>query len=266
MTSLNDLYGGPSGSGGGMRWVTPPTAADSPGNAGDMAYDGQYLYLCYAQNSWMRFGPVAWGAGSAPSNYVAPALSGTLAFGQTITCSTGSWSGSPTSYAYAWLVNGVHDPSLGSANSIVVSVANELDQITCRVTATNAYGSVAANSNTVTFPQATPSNIITPTLSGLAEVGAVLSCSTGTWLYAPDSYAYAWFVDDVLDAGLGTASTLTVPPEVGGHVVKCRVTATNEAGSASVFSNSRTITSDYTAGADFSDDRNSMYAAITAGF
>lgn len=265
MTSLNDKYSGPGG-GGGMSWVSPPAAADSPGNAGSMAYDGSYLYLCYAQNAWMRFGPVAWGAGSAPSNYVAPALSGTLAFGQTLTCSTGSWSGSPTSFTYAWFVNGVIEPALGTANSVVVSAAYELDQVKCRVTAINAYGSVSAFSNEVTFPQATPSNIITPSLSGLAEVGAVLSCSTGTWLYSPDSYAYAWFVDDVLDAGLGTASTLVVPPEVGGHVVKCRVTATNEAGSASVYSNSRTITSDYTPGADFSDDRNSMYAAAISGF
>ena len=41
-------------------------------------------------------------APAAPANTAVPAVSGTAQQGDTLTTSNGSWSGSPTSYAYAW--------------------------------------------------------------------------------------------------------------------------------------------------------------------
>jgi hypothetical protein len=38
----------------------------------------------------------------APANLSVPSISGSAVEGGTFTASTGSWSGSPTSYAYAW--------------------------------------------------------------------------------------------------------------------------------------------------------------------
>lgn len=35
-------------------WVDPPASASSPGTPGQMAYDGSYLYLCSATNTWRR--------------------------------------------------------------------------------------------------------------------------------------------------------------------------------------------------------------------
>jgi hypothetical protein len=86
--------------------------------------------------------------GNAPSNSIAPAITGTAQEGQTLTCSTGTWSGSPT-YTYQWKRNGTN---IGSAtNSTYVLVSADVSQsIKCTVTATNYKGSSTADSNTVT--------------------------------------------------------------------------------------------------------------------
>ena len=85
-----------------------------------------------------------------PVNTVAPALSGTAQEGQTLTCSTGTWTGTPTiTYTYQWKRNG---SNIGSAtNSTYTLVTADVGQsIKCTVTATNGAGSVNADSNTVT--------------------------------------------------------------------------------------------------------------------
>ena len=86
--------------------------------------------------------------GNAPTNTVAPALSGTAQEGQTLTCSTGTWTGSPT-YTYQWKRNGSNITS--ATNSTYTLVTADVGQsILCTVTATNAVGSASADSNTVT--------------------------------------------------------------------------------------------------------------------
>ena len=86
--------------------------------------------------------------GNLPSNSVAPALSGTAQEGQTLTCSTGTWSGSPT-YTYQWKRNGSNITS--ATNSTYTLVTADVGQsIKCTVTATNFIGSANADSNTVT--------------------------------------------------------------------------------------------------------------------
>lgn len=34
--------------------VNVPTAADSTGNVGEMAFDANYIYICVATNTWRR--------------------------------------------------------------------------------------------------------------------------------------------------------------------------------------------------------------------
>jgi len=83
-------------------------------------------------------------------NTVAPAITGTAQEGQTVTCSTGTWTGTPTiTFAYQWKRNG---SNIGSAtNSTYTLVTADVSQsITCQVTATNGVGSANANSNTIT--------------------------------------------------------------------------------------------------------------------
>ncbi len=92
----------------------------------------------------------------APVNTAAPVASGTPAAGQTVSCSSGSWTGSPApSYAYAWLRDGVPIPA-ATASAYVVQAADVGNGLTCKVTAANRSGSTAAVSNTLIVPVPPP--------------------------------------------------------------------------------------------------------------
>lgn len=86
--------------------------------------------------------------GSPPVNTVAPVVSGTVRVGSTLSCTTGTWTNSPTSYAYQWLRDG--DPISGATSSTYILIeADEGEDISCVVTATNATGSASQVSNEV---------------------------------------------------------------------------------------------------------------------
>lgn len=82
-------------------------------------------------------------AGKKPVNSVLPAITGTATQGQTLTCSTGTWSNTPDAYAYQWNRAGV--PIAGAtASTRLLAVADVGNVMTCRVTATNLGVSAAA--------------------------------------------------------------------------------------------------------------------------
>lgn len=83
-----------------------------------------------------------------PVNTVAPAITGTPQVGQTLSCSTGTWSNVPTSYAYQWKRNNANILGATSATYTLVS-ADANTSVKCTVTATNGAGSANADSNTV---------------------------------------------------------------------------------------------------------------------
>ncbi len=91
-----------------------------------------------------------------PVDTAAPVVSGTPAVGRTLSCATGTWTGSPTlSYSHAWLRNGSAIPG-AAASTYVVQTADQGTGLACRVTATNKSGSAAAVSNTLAVPAAPP--------------------------------------------------------------------------------------------------------------
>jgi hypothetical protein len=92
----------------------------------------------------------------APFNTAAPVASGTPAVGQTLSCTTGSWTGSPApTFIYSWLRDGV--PITGAtASAYVVQTADQGNGLTCKVTGTNKSGSAAAISNTLIVPVPPP--------------------------------------------------------------------------------------------------------------
>jgi hypothetical protein len=79
---------------------------------------------------------------TAPVNTAKPKITGTAKAKHTLTCSTGSWSQSPTSYGYRWNRDGT--PLSGATKKTYrVQTLDEGSTLTCTVTARNAVGAGA---------------------------------------------------------------------------------------------------------------------------
>jgi hypothetical protein len=116
----------------------------------------------------------------------APLLIGTPSVGDTLSCSTGSWSGNPNGYTYAWLRDG--DPIPGqSASSYVVQSADWGHSLYCRVTAMNSggeyvIGGLASGAYRVQFDTG-EANYVTQYFSGQSSMWMATPVSvTGTAL------------------------------------------------------------------------------------
>jgi hypothetical protein len=105
--------------------------------------------MSFAFNFSFGVGMGSNGVGQAPVNDIAPVVSGLLTTGSTLSCTTGNWSGAPTiTYAYQWRRGGV-DIGGATSSTYVLVVADMYNNIDCLVTATNAFGSGQAPSNSV---------------------------------------------------------------------------------------------------------------------
>ena len=259
-TTANVSFTAPASNGGAT--ITSYTATSSPGGrtgtlsqagSGNITVTGltagtAYTFTVTATNSVGT--SAASGASnsittsSVPVNTVAPVVSGTATEEQTLTATTGTWTGTPT-YAYRWQRAGVDISGATSSTYRLVS-ADVGSAIRCVVTATNSAGSASANSNatsSVTAALATiPVNTVAPVISGTPIITNTLTVTTGTWTGKPSSFTYQWQRLGV-DISGATSSTYTLvradaydsendPPKIS-----CVVTAANTLGSTSAESN-----------------------------
>ena len=103
----------------------------------------------------------------------------------------------------------------------------------------NGTSGLTANGTTYTSSSAfTPVNTVAPVVSGTAQVGQTLSCTTGTWTgIATITYAYQWQYGTT-NIPSATSSTYVISATYVGQTIRCEVTATNPAGSTLANSNS----------------------------
>lgn len=176
-----------------------------------------------------------------PVNTVAPVASGGPIVGQTVSCTTGTWTGSPTiAYTYQWRRDGVNIGSATNSTYVLVS-GDDGKAIDCMVTATNAAGNASQDSNNISAGTV-PANTVAPVASGTGTVGQTLSCTTGTWTgTATISYTYQWRRDGVNIAS-ATSSTYVLVSADATTAVDCMVTGTNSFGSSSQDSNNISVT------------------------
>jgi hypothetical protein len=172
-----------------------------------------------------------------PVNTVAPVVSGTPNVGQTLSCTTGTWSGVGTiTYAYQWQRDGVN---IGSATASTYALvgADAGTTVRCRVTATDDNGSNSANSNGLAVTYAVPANTVAPVVSGSLSVGSTLTTTTGTWTGSPTiTYSYQW-KRGATNVGTNANTYTLVTGDIGSNMT-CVVTATNPGGSTDATSNS----------------------------
>jgi hypothetical protein len=152
-----------------------------------------------------------------------PSISGTANVGQTQTCSTGSWSGSPV-FGFQWLRNGAPIPG-AIASTYVLVAADKGTAIQCEVTGTNAGGTAVAQSSNRIVNALPPTASVNPSISGTLAIGATLTCNPGTWANSP-SFTYQWLRSGAPIPG-ATSQTYVVAVADGGQPLQCRVTATN---------------------------------------
>jgi len=183
---------------------------------------------------------------AAPSNTSLPSISGSARDGSDLTASHGSWTGSPTSYAYAWLrcdTQGGSCSAIGGATSRIYTVqtADVGSRIRVQVTATNSSGSGKATSrptSTVVPTGSAPKNTAPPPISGNPQEDSTLTVSAGSWSGTPaPSFKYQWQRCIGTGGGCGdiagaTATTYKLTSTDVGHTIRVNVTASNSNGAA----------------------------------
>lgn len=238
--------GRPGGGAGDLN--APAAVAQYPVDGALQDRRGDY-FVADTGNSriqrWNSYGYTYWvastnGGGStptAPVNTSLPTVTGTPAVGQTLTCTNGSWSGSPTSYSYGWNRNG-NSIAGQTTNTYTVQSGDAGQNISCFVRATNAAGTsdfaTSANVTIAAGPSA-PANTAPPVISGTTSQGSTLTCSNGTWSGSPTGYTRVWQRNGS-NIGGATGTTYVVTAADVGQAITCRVTATNSAGSSSATS------------------------------
>lgn len=183
---------------------------------------------------------------SAPTNTVAPAITGAATVGSTLTGSNGTWTGSsPIDYQTQWQRcdssgSGCASISGETASTHTVATADVGHTLRIVVTASNAGGSGQATSSpTAVIGAAGPANTAIPTISGSKVEGQSLSTTNGTWSGATSiTYAYAWYRCDTNGSNCAaiagaTAATYALTAADVGHDLHVIVTATNSTGSSS---------------------------------
>ncbi|HEY6890540.1 MAG TPA: hypothetical protein VI300_22240, partial [Solirubrobacter sp.] len=159
-----------------------------------------------------------------------PAVTGTVAFGRTVTCDEGQWLGNPA-FAYEWRRDG---KAIAGATdrTYVVAAADVTHHLACHVSGTNAGGSAEATSAAVTVPPVAPGATADPQVSGTPEVGQTLTCTPGTFTGIPaPALTFSWLRDGTAITG-ASAGTYTVTAADAAHALACRETATNVGGEA----------------------------------
>ena len=199
---------------------------------GDFPFETAYVFAGSGA-SWSQqaeLGP--------PVSTTAPALSGTATVGNKLTCSTGSWAGTPTptSFTYQWLRGGSAIAG-ATTSSYTVASADQTAALSCRVTAQNSAGATSATSNALTVPPTGPPYAtVAPSIGGTGVVGQTVTCSTGTWVgLAPITYAFQWLRNGAAISGATKSSYLVTSADLL-TALGCRVTATNTKGAVSATS------------------------------
>jgi large repetitive protein len=178
---------------------------------------------------------------AAPTNTAAPTITGAAETGQTLTGSTGSWSGTVSAYHYQWTTcdtGGGSCANIAGATSSTYVIASSDAGYTIRlyVSASNGSEYSTAGSTPTQVVLSGPKNTSLPGINGIAAVGQTLTATTGSWdTRTTTSYSYQWGRCDSNGAnctnisGAGSSNYVPTSGDVG-HQLVVYVTAHDAAG------------------------------------
>ncbi|MET9799679.1 IPT/TIG domain-containing protein [Streptomyces sp. NPDC006368] len=170
---------------------------------------GNWNTSVYTRNGW-EFPLGTFTITPAPlRNTAAPSITGTARVGTAVTATKGTWSPTPSSYAYQWRADG--QPISGATAATYTPTSSLLNKkLSVSVTA-RATGSPDATATSAAVTVATglaPKATTAPTVSGTVRVGTTVTAVRGAWSPTPTSYAYQWRADGQPISG-ATAATYT---------------------------------------------------------
>ena len=170
-------------------------------------------------------------AAEAPAGARAPALSGSGLVGAPVALDPGDWTGSPVpALGFQWRRDGADLPGATGADYLAGD-ADDATQLSCRVTATNAAGSAAAE--TPALPIRRPAPVA---VGGLADRVLVQGTGPATLAAAP-AFAGAGLRFAVAGGGAAidaATGQVTLPTDTLRADEAVTVTASNSGGSAGV--------------------------------
>ncbi len=154
----------------------------------------------------------------------APKISGTVAVGQTLTASTGTWTLTPSGYAFQWYRDATAIEGETKPTHTVVT-ADVGKTLTVRVS--NTGGAFAKNSTTSAPTQVVPKAVWDatpkPTITGKARVGKTLKVTMGVWSPQP-KLSYRWY-RGTTPIPYATKSSYTLKAADKGKKITVKVTA-----------------------------------------
>lgn len=159
----------------------------------------------------------------------APKVSGSTVAGMTLTAVPGTWGPGTVSFSFQWLRGSVAIPG-ATRPTYTLQAGDYQAKVSVRITGAKVgYNRVTKIS--VATPPVQQGNLTkapTPTVSGKAAVGQVLTATPGAWTPAPGALSFQWY-RNTTPIGGATKAQYQVRLGDAGHSVKVRVTNTSAA-------------------------------------
>jgi hypothetical protein len=179
---------------------------------------------------------------TALANNVPPTIAGVPTAGSTLTASNGSWTFTPTSFAYQWQRcdsdgSNCNDIRGATSNAYTLTAADITHTVLVDVSASDLFASNDATSDPTPIVSSAngPVADVQPAISGTAQVGQTLAVSNGSWTPTASTFAYLWQLcagdgGDCLNLPGATKSSFTITKDDAAHTLRALVTAQTAAG------------------------------------
>lgn len=146
---------------------------------------------------------------------VTPTISGTAKVGQQLTALPGTWTPSTVTFTYQWLRSGV--AIAGATASTYTAVAGDAGAALSVSVTGSAPGYNSATGTASATSAVLPGDLTaqTPTITGTAEVGRVLTANPGAWGPGTVTFTYQWLRGSTTIAGATSATYTAGAADVG---------------------------------------------------